>query len=159
MLPARKRVEKARAAIAKEAKELAGIDFVCEPDARRAAELFMDRHAQRFHELSFEVAEETIREKRARRGRPRKDEQPPAEKRVYKAAITIDSASGVRRTRRGGALRLDGFEAWVRCTATPLACRLCRRYLHRCFTNTVGGPVPKCADGNIYMRKVSSRMP
>lgn len=85
-----KRVEKARAAIAKEAKELAGRDFVCEPDARRAAELFMDRHAQRFHELSFEVTEETIREKRARRGRPRKDEQPPAETAVYRASVTID---------------------------------------------------------------------
>ena len=84
-----KRVEKARIAIAKEAKELVSRDFVCEPDARRAAELFIDRHAQRFHELSFEVTEETIREKRARRGRPRKDEQPPAEKRVYRASATI----------------------------------------------------------------------
>ncbi len=84
------RVEKARAAIAEEAKELAGRDLVCEPDARRAAELFIDRHAQRFHELSFEVTEETIIEKRARRGRPRKDEQPPAETTVYRASVTID---------------------------------------------------------------------
>lgn len=53
-----KRVEKARAAIAKEAKELAGRDFVCEPDARR--------------------------------GRPRKDEQPPAETTVYRALAAID---------------------------------------------------------------------
>jgi transposase len=69
-----KRVEKDRIAIAKEGKELAGRGFVCEPDARRAAELVMDRHARGFHELSLEVTEESIIKKRARRGRPRKDE-------------------------------------------------------------------------------------
>jgi transposase len=37
-----------------------------------------------------EVTEETIREKRARRGRPRKDEQPPAETAMYRASVTID---------------------------------------------------------------------
>ncbi|MGI6540830.1 MAG: hypothetical protein ACOX38_08645 [Bacillota bacterium] len=54
--------------------------------------------------------------------------------------------------------RLDGFEAWVRHTATPSARGLCGRYLHRPFANTVVESVPKCADGNIYMRNVSSRV-
>ena len=49
----------------------------------------MDRHAQRFHELSSEVTEEIIKEKRARRGRPRRDEQPPAETTVYRLSVTI----------------------------------------------------------------------
>lgn len=50
----------------------------------------MTKHAEQFHELSFEVTEETILDKRLQRGRPRKDEQPPVERMAYRASITID---------------------------------------------------------------------
>lgn len=86
----RKRIEKAQVAIVKEATELLGREFVCKPDARWASEIFVAKHSQQFHELSFEVVGETIREKRTRRGRPGKDEQPPAERTVCRVSARIE---------------------------------------------------------------------
>ncbi|MCR4425232.1 MAG: IS1634 family transposase [Firmicutes bacterium] len=84
-----KRIAKSGEEIERAAKELFDREFVCELDARRAGELFIAKWKDGFHELSFEALEETIREKRSRRGRPRKDEEVPAGATVYKTKVKI----------------------------------------------------------------------
>ena len=86
----KKAVTKNQEGIEKEAKELFSREFVCEPDARKAAELFIEKRQERFHELSYEVVEETIVGKRSRPGRPRKDEHPPDKRIVYRAKVKIE---------------------------------------------------------------------
>ncbi len=46
-----KRIGKARLAMVKEATELLGKEFACEPDERQAGESFAAKHSLRFHEL------------------------------------------------------------------------------------------------------------
>jgi transposase len=50
--------------------------FVCREDAEAQARGFVKMHAQALHEIDWEIVEETVRDKRSRRGRPRRGEEP-----------------------------------------------------------------------------------
>lgn len=86
----KKAIERSRKEIEQEARELLSREFVCKPDAEKAAELFIRKWRDGFHELSYEVIDETIVGKRPRPGRPRKDEEPPDKRVVYKANVRIE---------------------------------------------------------------------
>jgi transposase len=62
--------------LAQEAEQLARRRFACAADAQAALEAWRNDHAGAWHHLDGAVTEEKERQKRERRGRPRKDEQP-----------------------------------------------------------------------------------
>ncbi len=84
--------------VGKEAKELEGAlaelraqRFFCLPDAQTAWESFLGRIAKapsKWHKLSGKIEAEERRVKRAKRGRPRKDEKPEMET-VYRIDVQV----------------------------------------------------------------------
>ncbi len=84
-----KMMEAERAKIEKEASLLRRRDFVCEPDARRALTRFMDKWQGGFHELSGHVTVGMEKEKREKRGRPRKDAPKPPVTVSFNADIKV----------------------------------------------------------------------
>jgi transposase len=86
-----KAVEDEKQSLSKEAKELYSREFMCEPGAKKAVELFLSEHKDTFYNLSGKAVTETIIERRNKRGRPSKDAPEPTHRVVYRARISIDS--------------------------------------------------------------------
>jgi len=69
--------------------ELRRQEFVCAPDAQRAWERFVDKQSSSWHKLTGKVEKQEQRVKRARPGRPRKDEAPKVET-VYRLEAQVE---------------------------------------------------------------------
>lgn len=100
----RRRVETERQALEKAIGALEQRTFACADDAREALETFRREQVTDFWAVEGEVVSETVREKRRRRGRPRKDEPVP-EHTVYRLRVRLQQ-------------REDRVEAWKRLAGT-----------------------------------------
>ncbi|HHV61422.1 MAG TPA: IS1634 family transposase [Firmicutes bacterium] len=69
-----RRIEELHKDLTTAAKEVQAKEFACKPDASVALEEFLAKHANDFYPMSAEVIEETRPKKRAKKGRPKKDE-------------------------------------------------------------------------------------
>lgn len=81
---------------AKEGKMLEGVlaelrcqEFVCAPDAQKAWERFVDKQSPLWHKLTGKAEGQERKVKRARPGRPRKDEEPKMEM-VYRLEAQME---------------------------------------------------------------------
>ena len=71
------------------AKSLGKNVYSCEQDAQTAAEAFIHQYRGVLHRLQTSVRAEQVQEKRARRGRPRKDEPAPPVRTQYRVDVQI----------------------------------------------------------------------
>lgn len=78
-----------KAALEKAAKVLSKNVYSCEQDAQMAAQAFVHEHRSALHQISISVRAEQVQEKRARRGRPRKDEPAPPVHTQYRVDVEI----------------------------------------------------------------------
>ncbi|WP_274435607.1 IS1634 family transposase [Alicyclobacillus sp. ALC3] len=63
--------------------------YNCEGDARTAGEAFAHEHRKALHELKVSVVAQQVQEKRAHKGRPRKDEPAPGMHMEYRLAVDL----------------------------------------------------------------------
>lgn len=81
-------LEEEQRALSGEARQLAGRDFACSPDAELAAALWLRSHASSRYALAAPVVEVKERQKQDHRGRPRRDE-PVRWLTCYRIAATV----------------------------------------------------------------------
>ncbi|HHY46301.1 MAG TPA: IS1634 family transposase [Firmicutes bacterium] len=95
-----RRIEELYKELSIAAKEIQAKEFACRPDASAAAGEFLAGNANDFYPVSAEVIEEIRPKKRAKKGRPKKDEVMELE-RVYRIRPVIGalSESAVERAR------------------------------------------------------------
>lgn len=90
-------IEREYKSLTKDAERVEKIAYSCEEDATVAAQAFVKaygrKHKQVLHRLHVDVKSEEVQEKRARRGRPRKDEPEPAVHTHYRLAIEVAAPS------------------------------------------------------------------
>ena len=85
-----KELDRERQALTEEAEALARQRFACPADADAAAQAWITRHADAWHSLTAPTVETQERQKRSRRGRPRKGE-PPVWQTVYRLQPSVGS--------------------------------------------------------------------
>lgn len=86
----RNRIDKEREFITKGLAELGNIEFVCRPDAENAWGTWVKKNPVKYHRLSMSIEQETIQERRAKRGRPRLDDPKPPCRIIYRLKAEID---------------------------------------------------------------------
>ncbi|WP_303802764.1 IS1634 family transposase [Alicyclobacillus macrosporangiidus] len=82
-------LEQEQKELQKAAKLLGKNVYSCEQDAQMAADAFVHEHRGTLHRLKMSVRPEQVQEKRARRGRPRKDEPVPPMRTQYRVDVEI----------------------------------------------------------------------
>lgn len=90
-------LEREKKSLSEEAEKVGKIAYSCLEDANSAAESFVKTHnskkKQMLHSFRVDVLTEEVQDKRARRGRPRKDEPAPSTRTQYRLAVEVVSPS------------------------------------------------------------------
>jgi transposase len=84
------RLKKEYKELEKVAAQLAKREFACEADAYKEMERFFAKYKSKFYPLSGTIGQETVREKRKKRGRPSAGEVPEYQD-IYTVKIQIDA--------------------------------------------------------------------
>ena len=82
-------LKREKAALEKAAKAMSQNVYSCEQDAQMAMQTFMHEHRATLHPISARICAEQVQAKRARRGRPRKDDPPPPVHTQYRVEVAI----------------------------------------------------------------------
>ncbi|WDM02833.1 IS1634 family transposase [Alicyclobacillus cycloheptanicus] len=84
-------LQREKTALEKAVEKAQKVTYSCAEDAEAAAKALVHQHRKALHRLQITVDTEQIQEKRARRGRPRKDESAPGVRTVYRLNVKIAS--------------------------------------------------------------------
>lgn len=97
-----RRAEKEREEFSARSRPLRAREFACERDALEAGQAFLAKEGPRYWQATVGAGAVEVVDKRPRRGRPAKDDPPPARRPVYKTTVEL------------GARRDDVIEAELR---------------------------------------------
>ena len=84
-------LKREKAALEKAVEKAQKVTYNCTEDAQVAAKALVHQHRKVLHRLQTAVDTEQVQEKRARRGRPRKDEPAPEVRTVYRLKVEVVS--------------------------------------------------------------------
>jgi Transposase len=93
------KIEKEKLELIKKAEEEGKREFFCEEDARAEIEKFQKKNKSKFHTISSEIIEVEKTIKKNKRGRYKKDEIPPKEKRYFVKFEPIQDVTTCNRER------------------------------------------------------------
>ena len=86
----RKRIDQEKEMLVKSLTELSKIEFACRPDAENAWPTWLKKNPVKFHRISKCIVEDTVQERRAKRGRPRLNDPQPPSHTIYRLNVQID---------------------------------------------------------------------